>query len=67
MVIHKTYVEVDEKGTKAAAVTGATKTRGRKPPTQEFKVDRSFVFSIVHIPTSQVLFAGKVADPTRSM
>ncbi|HET6762103.1 MAG TPA: serpin family protein [Longimicrobiaceae bacterium] len=67
-VTQKTFVEVDEKGTEAAAVTAivmvtiATGSEVRRPPT-EFIVDRPFVFVIRDDRTGALLFIGQVTDP----
>lgn len=63
-VIHKTFIDVDEKGTKAAAATGVvmrpTMIRVDAPT---FKADRPFAFLIVHNPSKVILFAGVVNKP----
>jgi len=63
-VIHKTYVDVDEKGTEAAAVT-MPMMAGSAPPKRivEFHVDRPFLFLIRDLPTGTPLFVGRVVDP----
>jgi len=65
-VLHKTYVDVDEKGTEAAAVT-IPMMAGSAPPRKivEFRVDRPFLFLIRDLPTKTTLFLGKVVDPRR--
>ncbi len=57
-VIHKTFVEVDEEGTEAAAVTVViiVETSVKEP----FRVDRPFVFAIRERHTGSILFIGKV-------
>jgi serine protease inhibitor len=67
-VFHKTFINVDEKGTEAAAATAATMmmaTSARRPrPTPiEVKVDRPFVYAIQHVPSGACLFIGRVTDP----
>lgn len=61
-VKHKTFIEVDEVGTEAAAVTGvevaATSVRVDKP--KEFVVDRPFLFVIREKQTGLVLFTGAI-------
>lgn len=61
-VKHKTYIEVDEVGTEAAAATSvemaATSAPIDKP--KEFVVDRPFLFVIRERQTGLVLFAGAV-------
>jgi len=60
--IQKTWIEVDEEGTKAAAVTGITMRALAVMPqtTISFHVDRPFAFEIVHTATGAVLFSGIV-------
>ena len=58
-VIQKTFVDVNEEGTEAAAVTsvGVTVTSG--PPT--IRVDRPFIFVIRERFSGTILFMGKIA------
>jgi serine protease inhibitor len=62
-VKHKTYVQVDEEGTEAAAVTsvgvGATSVR----QSTVMRVDRPFVFVIRENSTGTILFIGKIVEP----
>lgn len=63
-VLHKTFVEVNEEGTEAAAVTsvevGVTSV---PPPPIPVTVDRPFFLSIRDNQTKTVLFMGVVVDP----
>jgi serpin B len=63
-VVHKARVEVDEKGTEAAAATGAVMglTAVREEP-PVFRADHPFVFVIRYNPTGAILFLGRVVDP----
>ena len=63
-VLHKTFVDVNEKGTEAAAVT-VPMAAGSAPPQKnvEFKADRPFLFVIRDLPTKTTLFMGRVVDP----
>jgi serpin B len=61
-VFQVAFVEVDESGTKAAAVTGGG-FFGAIPKTNELIVDRPFLFLIRDVPTGAILFVGQVADP----
>ena len=65
MVVQKTFVEVDEAGTKAAAATaiGMTKSIRTRPGPLEFRVDRPFAFVIGHVATGEPLFEGVVREP----
>lgn len=60
-VRHKAFVEVDERGTEAAAATGVAMQRASLPPA--FRADHPFLFLIRHVPTGAVLFLGRVANP----
>ncbi len=63
-VKHKTFVEVDEKGTEAAGAT-SVEIRLESAPLNRFSmtVDRPFFFSIVDNKTGSILFLGSVTDP----
>lgn len=63
--IQKVFVNVDEKGTEAAAVTAIAMKRSAGPPddTMSFEADRPFLFVIWHHETGVPLFVGRVADP----
>ena len=60
-VIHKTFLEVNEEGTEAAAVTlvGPPPASGPQP----FVVNRPFFFTIHDNWTNTILFMGTVAEP----
>jgi serine protease inhibitor len=64
--IHKSYIDVNETGTEAAAVTGlvfTTTSAGNEPPTVPFYVDRPFVYAITENDTGAILFIGEVNHP----
>ena len=64
-VIHKTFVEVNEEGTEAAAVTSVgVKATSAGPLPIPFIVDRPFFFAIHDNKTKTILFMGTVVDPT---
>lgn len=64
-VIHKAFVAVDEQGTEAAAATAVGTAGGfSQPPT--FRADHPFLFLIQDNRTGNILFMGRVTDPTRS-
>jgi serine protease inhibitor len=63
-VIHKTFVEVNEEGTEAAAVTIVEMLETASPATTRMIVDRPFVFVIWDHTTSAILFIGKIVEPT---
>lgn len=65
-VKQKSYVEVNEEGTEAAAVTVGIVTATavlRPQPPFEMIVDRPFLFVIQDHQTQSILFMGVVADP----
>jgi serpin B len=62
MVLHKTYIQVDEEGTEAAAATGGGYFGG---PILKFvfKADHPFIFLIRDNRTDSILFIGRVMEP----
>jgi serpin B len=68
-VLHKAFVEVNEKGTEAAAATAVVALPGAAPPIgepvrpPEFRADHPFLFLIRETRTGSILFMGRVADP----
>jgi serine protease inhibitor len=65
-VIHQANIDVDEKGTEAAAATAVVMATGGGPGSREiaFKVDRPFLFLVRDVPTGAILFIGRVTDPS---
>lgn len=65
-VIHKTYVKVDEKGTKAAAVTAVEMAKATSVrPMEEIKIvrlDRPFVYLLIDVEHKLPVFIGKAMD-----
>jgi len=59
-VIHKTYVEVTEEGTEAAAVTAIEFTTTSLPDYPIFLTNKPFIFLIREKGTGVILFAGKM-------
>lgn len=63
-VIHKSFVEVNEKGTEAAAATAVmTGYVSAPPPVPVFRADHPFVFMIRHNESGSILFMGRVVNP----
>jgi serine protease inhibitor len=64
-VLHKTYLDVMEKGTEAAAATAIDMKAGSAPPSGKFimTVDRPFWFAITDDQSRTLLFAGSVEKP----
>ena len=64
-VKHKTFVEVNEEGTEAAAVTIVAIEKNMIGPQKiMFTVDRPFFFVITEKSTGAILFMGTVKNPT---
>ncbi len=60
-VLHKTFIEVNEEGTEAAAVTSIGV--GVTSVGNYFKVNKPFLFIIYEKNTNTILFIGKVINP----
>lgn len=64
-VIHQAYIDVNEKGSEAAAATAVVmdgKSVSFDMP-ETFRADKPFLFLIVHKKTGSILFMGKIANP----
>ncbi|KAL1775203.1 serpin B10 [Sigmodon hispidus] len=62
-VFHKTFVEINEEGTEAAAGTGSEVSLRIKTPSLEFNADHPFLFFIRHNKTNSILFYGRFCSP----
>jgi serpin B len=66
-VLHKTFLDLDERGTEAAAATAVMMPPASAatpcPKPVEVKVDRPFFFAIQHSSSGACLFIGRVTDP----
>jgi serpin B len=64
MVMHKTWIAVDETGTEAAAIS-AVLMFGAPPPSApvSFNANRPFIFFIRDIESGAILFMGRVMNP----
>ena len=63
-VLHKTFVEVNEEGTEAAAATSvAVGVTSVQPPPPQFIADRPFFFAIRDNETKTLLFIGTIIEP----
>ncbi len=63
-VIHQAFVEVNEEGTEAAAAT-AVIMKESAPMHKIFRADRPFIFLIQQKDSGNILFMGRVSDPTQ--
>ncbi len=64
-VLHKTYIAVDEKGTKAGAATVVEAAAGEAAPMEEPKtvyLDRPFVYMLIDCETNLPIFIGTAMD-----
>jgi len=66
-VIHQAFVDVNEEGTEAAAATAVIMEAGSAmpQPPKVFRADHPFIFLIQEKETGNILFMGRVADPTK--
>lgn len=62
-VVHKSFVEVNEEGTEAAAATAAVMMLRCARLTPRFCADHPFLFFIQHSKTNGILFCGRVSSP----
>lgn len=63
-VLHKAFINLDEKGTEAAAATAVVVGLTSMPAeVVELKIDRPFLFLIQDKPTGEILFMGRVVNP----
>ena len=63
-VVHKAFVEVDEKGTEAAAATGIVMiTKGLVGAPKVFRADHPFFFLIRDLRNGSILFVGRLVRP----
>ena len=64
-VIHQTYIDVNEKGTEAAAVTVVEIKENSAGPGEgaKFIVDRPFLYLIKEKSSGAIVFMGKVGNP----
>lgn len=61
-VRHKTFVEVNEEGTEAAAATSVALSKSAIDRPFKFNVDRPFFFTISDDKTASILFMGQIND-----
>ena len=70
-VVHTAFVELNERGTEAAAATAlamvvrAVASPPEPPPIPVFRADRPFLYAIRDRHSGAFLFVGRLVDPTR--
>jgi len=60
-VLHQATIEVNEQGSEASASTEVIMSKGAPP---SFRANRPFIFFIIHRPSLNILFMGRVSDPS---
>lgn len=63
-VIHKTYIDVNEEGTEAAAVTAIVFETTSIGPANGIRLDRPYMFAITENSSKSIVFIGKVSEPS---
>jgi serine protease inhibitor len=61
--LHKAFIETNEEGTEAAAVTIIGIGTTSMPMNAQFTVDHPFIYVIRETTTNSILFMGRVSDP----
>lgn len=61
--MHKSFVEVTEEGTEAAAATGAVVMMRCLMVVPRFNANHPFLFFIQHSKTGAILFCGRFCSP----
>lgn len=62
-VIHKAHIDVNERGTEAAAASGVVMQKRSLDMPPEFYANHPFLFIIYHKTSSAILFMGRVKKP----
>ena len=62
-VIHKAFIDVNEKGTEAAAATAVVAGKSLASVPVEFRADHPFLFMIRESRAASILFIGRVMNP----
>jgi serpin B len=65
-VLHKTYVDVNEAGTEAAAAAGMAAPMAAPGQPPVFRADHPFMFAICEARSGTPLFLGRLTDPTKT-
>jgi serpin B len=65
-VVHEAWLDVNEKGSEAAAATGVAMKPGAAPPREQpidFRADHPFLFLIRDTQSGSILFLGRMSNP----
>lgn len=62
-MVHKSFVEVNEEGTEAAAATAVVMTTRALVENPVFRANRPFIFLIRDIRSGTILFMGRLVVP----
>ena len=62
-IMHKAFIEVNEKGTEAAGATSVNMVLTSVPDGIVFNANHPFTFMIQHKETGTILFMGKIINP----
>jgi len=62
-VLHKTFIDVNEEGTEAAAATSVEIGITSVSPIYKMEINRPFVFVIREHHSQTILFIGRIAEP----
>lgn len=63
-IIHQMFIEVDEKGTEAAAATAVVMRENAPSESYVFNANQPFLYMIKQKDTGNILFMGTMMDPT---
>jgi serpin B len=68
LILHKAFLDINEKGTEAAASAAVvmTETAERPMAFKDFKADRPFILVIKDNVTGTILFIGEIKNPTKT-
>ncbi len=66
--IHKAFIDVDEKGTEAAAATAIIIAKSAMPGNEPItaKFDHPFIYFMMDQETQSILFMGQMSDPSKN-
>jgi serpin B len=67
LVLHQAFVEVNEEGTEAAVATAVAMQKNSVMPIEApvFRANHPFLFLIKENKTGDILFMGRVTNPTK--